>query len=108
MKTNSSTGFLFCWRRSHIMVFEGVFKFSACSSAGGRTEELPNQQAQDQVQAKPAAFAASIILRIRILANGFTSSLNIFDAFQNSPKTRPNVISCNSHGPMWGPLCPRY
>ena len=53
---------------------------------------MPNQQAQDQVQAKPAAFAASIILRIRILANGFTSSLNIFDAFQNSRKTRPNVI----------------
>src|SRR6267142_3995556 len=74
MKTNSSRGPLFCRRRSQIMAFEGVFKFSAYSSAGRRVEESPNRQGQDWGQAKPAAFASLIILRHRILANGFTSS----------------------------------
>jgi hypothetical protein len=53
------------------MVFEGLFKFSAYSSVGRRFEELSNWQGQDWVQAKPAAFAPLIILRHRILANGF-------------------------------------
>jgi hypothetical protein len=73
MKTNSSRGPLFCRRRSQIMVFEGLFKFSAYSSVGRRFEELSNWQGQDWVQAKPAAFAPLIILRHRILANGFPS-----------------------------------
>src|SRR5713226_4802762 len=79
MKTKFSRRFLFCRRRSQIMVFEGIFKFSACSSAGGRCEELPNRQAQDRGEAKPVALASSIILRHGILANAFR--LNIFDAF---------------------------
>src|SRR5216684_2670754 len=80
MKTNSSRGPLFCRRRSQIMVFEGVVKFSAYSSAGRWDEELPNRQGQDWGQAKPAAFASLIILRHRILANGFTRRPNVLGA----------------------------
>src|SRR6266849_9465791 len=80
MKANSSNTFLFCRRRSQIMVFEGILQFSAPSSAGWRSEDLPNRRAQDRGKAQPAALASSIILRHSVFANGFASKLNIFTA----------------------------